>query len=135
MLALANLFLGLFEDEAANDILYRAYDRKVVEGLREALVTKVEEAIQPIQEVIVPKMIEDLVIHSKARNQILKWFQRFERLKIMLLTGPSGCGKLTAVKIIAGHLGYNVDEYVYESETENHFSTVHNHKREVRLQI
>ena len=62
-----------------------------------------------------PKSITDVIGHKEQINQITNWLQTWEEgtpeTRGVLVTGPPGIGKTTAVHLIAESLGYKVKEY------------------------
>lgn len=66
---------------------------------------------------LAPKTVGDLAIHPKKLEEVQQWFKTYDRLKrtdpvaILLISGPAGCGKTTAMKMIAAELGYQVAEW------------------------
>ncbi|XP_055538863.1 cell cycle checkpoint protein RAD17 isoform X2 [Wyeomyia smithii] len=76
---------------------------------------------------LAPKTVSDLAIHQKKIEELQQWFQTYARLKetdpvaILLVSGPPGCGKSTAVKTIAAGLGYQVAEWTTPVDVELYF--------------
>lgn len=59
-----------------------------------------------------PACIEDLCIHKKKLAQICDFFTfNYKQTPILLLTGPTGCAKSTAIKIIAKEFGFTFTEW------------------------
>jgi len=62
-----------------------------------------------------PKSITDIIGHKEQITQITNWLQTWEEgtpeTRGVLVTGPPGIGKTTAVHLIANSLGYKVKEY------------------------
>lgn len=59
-----------------------------------------------------PSCIEDLCIHKKKLAQICDFFNfAHKRTPILLLTGPAGCAKSTAIRIIARQFGFTLTEW------------------------
>ena len=60
-----------------------------------------------------PTSIADIIGHKEQMNQIHTWLKNFEKLekRSILVTGPPGIGKTSAVHLIIKNLGYKVTEY------------------------
>ncbi|XP_053699063.1 cell cycle checkpoint protein RAD17-like [Sabethes cyaneus] len=66
---------------------------------------------------LAPKTVADLAVHQKKIEELQQWLQTYERVKdtdpvaILLVSGPPGCGKSTAVRTIAADQGYRIAEW------------------------
>jgi len=62
-----------------------------------------------------PKTINDIIGNKEQINQIINWIQSWENgypnERGIIITGPPGIGKTTAVHLIIESLGYKVKEY------------------------
>uniref|UniRef100_A0AC34FT82 Cell cycle checkpoint protein RAD17 n=1 Tax=Panagrolaimus sp. ES5 TaxID=591445 RepID=A0AC34FT82_9BILA len=69
-----------------------------------------------------PKNVEDLAVNSKRVEDVKDWIQSMmtaeKRRKILLLTGPCGCGKTTTLKLLCGDLGIDFLEFDLPQEGE-----------------
>lgn len=80
--------------------------------------TKNHESINWL-EFLAPKTSAELLIHPKKLDDIKKWFQLTqENNRILLLIGPPGSSKLTAIKVIAKELNYNVSEWSAKQDVD-----------------
>uniref|UniRef100_A0A914Z4Q6 Cell cycle checkpoint protein RAD17 n=1 Tax=Panagrolaimus superbus TaxID=310955 RepID=A0A914Z4Q6_9BILA len=75
-----------------------------------------------------PKSVEDLAVNSKRIEDVKEWIRGMmkppdKRSKILLLTGPCGCGKTTTLKLLCNDLGVDFLEFDLPQEGEyNDFS-------------
>lgn len=58
-----------------------------------------------------PKCVADLALHPKKLKELKDRFERCNGLSCLLVSGPSGCGKLTALRIIAKECGFDISEW------------------------
>jgi DNA polymerase III delta prime subunit len=61
-----------------------------------------------------PKTIDDLLTHPKKLEEIKKWFLNHEQNSvhhILLLIGPSGCGKLSSIRVVGQEAGFDICEF------------------------
>lgn len=59
-----------------------------------------------------PKSVTDVIGHKEQMNQIARWLDNWPNEKrAILITGPPGIGKTTAVHLIIKSMGYKVTEY------------------------
>ncbi|XP_063699032.1 cell cycle checkpoint protein RAD17 [Culicoides brevitarsis] len=113
-------FRRSFSDSAANTIDLTFDDDEIPFKKAKLDVISQKDIIQQIT----PKSSEDLVIHAKKLEEVKGWFNEVARLQnirknpILLVTGPCGSGKLSAVKIIAQENGFDVHEYVVPLDIE-----------------
>ncbi|CAK5074892.1 unnamed protein product [Meloidogyne enterolobii] len=72
---------------------------------------------------IVPNSEEELALHPKKLDELKQWFRSKMGIcrgsKTLLLTGPSGSGKRTAVRVIAAELGIEVTEWDWTDDCNN----------------
>lgn len=71
-----------------------------------------------------PKDIADLAVHPKKLEDLKTWFKIVcakTPNKIMIIEGPTGCAKATALKLIAKESGYNVNEWINSTDIETGF--------------
>lgn len=62
-----------------------------------------------------PKVRSDLVVNKKKIEEVENWLLKVKRKgqsSILLLTGPSGCGKLTTLKILCSEMKINLIEWL-----------------------
>lgn len=64
-----------------------------------------------------PQSISKLAVHSSKIKEVKLWFENVcknlsTNSKVLLVTGPTGCGKATAVQMIAKQCGYICLEWV-----------------------
>jgi cell cycle checkpoint protein len=54
----------------------------------------------------------ELAIHKKKLDQVREWFGQIEnRPRILILSGPAGCGKSTTVQVLAKEYRFDIMEY------------------------
>ncbi|XP_055600246.1 cell cycle checkpoint protein RAD17 [Uranotaenia lowii] len=64
-----------------------------------------------------PKSTADLAVHPKKLEELQHWFKTYEKMKasdpvaILLLSGPPGCGKCSAINAVAKDHGYQIAEW------------------------
>lgn len=62
-----------------------------------------------------PQSISKLAVHSGKIKEVKHWFENVNlstNSKVLLVTGPAGCGKATAVQVIAKQCGFICLEWV-----------------------
>lgn len=62
-----------------------------------------------------PKVASDLAVQQKKLNEISEWLKCRTnncRPATLVLTGPSGCGKATTIKLLAKEHGFDVTEWI-----------------------
>ncbi|GAB1608394.1 cell cycle checkpoint protein RAD17-like [Argonauta hians] len=63
-----------------------------------------------------PSSVEDIAVHKKKVQEIETWFTNNKNSKkpapVLLLTGPSGVGKTTTLKVLAKAFKYDVEEWI-----------------------
>lgn len=64
-----------------------------------------------------PQSANKLAVHSSKIKEVKNWFESLNknssaRSKLLLVTGPTGCGKATAVRLIAKQCGFICLEWV-----------------------
>lgn len=66
-----------------------------------------------------PKAVDDLIVHPKKIEDIKKWFMLGQQLgksnRILLLIGPSGSSKLSAMKVISKEFNFDICEWTAKS--------------------
>lgn len=83
-----------------------------------------KRVLQDIQKSIEPKTVTDLAVNGKKIDELRGWLREYERLKktrpnaMLNLTGPCGSGKLTAVKVLAHELHYEIFEYTSQIDKD-----------------
>uniref|UniRef100_A0A8D8FCE5 Cell cycle checkpoint protein RAD17 n=1 Tax=Culex pipiens TaxID=7175 RepID=A0A8D8FCE5_CULPI len=76
---------------------------------------------------LAPKKLADLAVHPKKLEEIQHWLKTYDRVKgtepvaFLLISGPPGCGKSTAVKIVTEELGYEVKEWTTPVDVDMFF--------------
>ncbi|XP_070491085.1 LOW QUALITY PROTEIN: cell cycle checkpoint protein RAD17 [Chironomus tepperi] len=95
----------------------RRKDEEVVEAKK----SKSNEHINWLK-FLEPKTVDDLIVHPKKIEDIKKWFMLGQQLgksnRILLLIGPSGSSKLSAMKVISKEFDFNVCEWTAKSEVD-----------------
>lgn len=69
-----------------------------------------------------PREVSDLVVHPKKLKELGDWFKTSCvncPNKILLLEGPTGCAKTTALKLIAKENEYDICEWINSTDIEN----------------
>lgn len=66
-----------------------------------------------------PKEIKDVALHPKKLEDLRNWF-KITKIpnKILLLEGPPGCSKTTAIKLVAKEAGFDVVEWITPTDLE-----------------
>lgn len=63
-----------------------------------------------------PKSVEDLLLHPKKLQDLRNWFtltrEASKRNRILLLTGPTGCLKLSSARLLAKEANYDLSEWI-----------------------
>lgn len=70
-----------------------------------------------------PQSVTKLAVHSGKIKEVKNWFDSLNsnlttRSKLLLVTGPTGCAKATAVQLIAKQCGYLCLEWITPMTTE-----------------
>ncbi|CRK86950.1 CLUMA_CG000766, isoform A [Clunio marinus] len=78
-----------------------------------------------------PQVTSDLIVHPKKIEELRQWITircASIKNKILVLEGPTGCAKTTALKVIAKENNYNVVEWINSTDTESSLLSDHSHK-------
>ncbi|EDV92746.1 cell cycle checkpoint protein RAD17 [Drosophila grimshawi] len=71
-----------------------------------------------------PSVSDELAVHPKKIADVRNWLQHCEAMRkkypaqICLLTGPAGCGKTAAVRVLTKELGYALQEWINPVDCE-----------------
>lgn len=71
-----------------------------------------------------PKNIAELAVHPKKLEDLKNWFNHAcakTQNRILVIEGPTGCAKATALKLVAKDCGYNVNEWINSTDIETGF--------------
>jgi len=94
----------------------------------------------------VPKTVDELAVHNKKIEELQLWFNSYDSSvktnnpgAILLLTGPPGSCKTTALKLIASNLDYEILEWISPVDTteysnNNEFSSNSNNFTESQIE-
>lgn len=72
-----------------------------------------------------PQTIDDLAIHPKKIADIQDWLKHYEKIKykypaqILLITGPTGCGKTITIKVLSKLMNYELIEWINPIDIES----------------
>lgn len=80
-----------------------------------------------------PKEISELALHPKKLEELQNWFKiscAKVPNKILLLEGPTGCGKTTALKMVAKEQGFSVSEFINATDMESHLLREHSENQQ-----
>lgn len=74
-----------------------------------------------------PRKTEDLAVHSKKIKELEDWLQKSVSnarsfTPILVLSGPTGCGKTTAVTVLCKTLGISISEWINPMDQDYEFS-------------
>lgn len=96
-------------------------DDEVVRKKKPKLTEKTQKNLLQLVE---PTTSQALAVHVKKVEELRNWLKNYERIRknrsnpMLLVTGPCGSGKLTAVKILASEQGFDTFEYATPFDTE-----------------
>ncbi|GJQ73377.1 hypothetical protein Trydic_g13743 [Trypoxylus dichotomus] len=80
------------------------------------------------EELIVPKTVDDLAVHSRKISDVEFWLNNNIVLKsnhkssMLLLSGPTGCGKTATFKVLCKKLGIEIVEWVNAVDKDNDYA-------------
>lgn len=87
-----------------------------VKRLKTEVVIEKREMKDSWLKIFEPKKISDLMLHVKKLEDIRSWFKLTRESsifnRILLLTGPTGCLKLSTVRLVANEANYVVKEWM-----------------------
>ncbi|VVC24184.1 P-loop containing nucleoside triphosphate hydrolase [Cinara cedri] len=71
----------------------------------------------------IPQSVSKLAVHSGKIKEVQIWFESLDNKlltnsKFLLVSGPSGCSKATAVRLIAKHCGFTCLEWITPMSAE-----------------
>lgn len=69
-----------------------------------------------------PKEVSDLALHPKKLEDLRNWFKLSctkAPNKILLLEGPTGCGKATSLRLVAKENGWDISEWINATDVES----------------
>lgn len=90
-------------------------------------VSAVEESTTELpnnwMDIFAPTKLDELAVHAKKLAELQEWLQNCEQREtqasqICVLTGPTGCGKTTTIKLLAHNNHYQVQEWVNPVDME-----------------
>lgn len=99
--------------------------KRKLQDLDDTLAAEQDDDIERFQSIdwlkkFQPKEVSDLAVHPKKLEELRAWLKLSENVpnKILILEGPAGCGKTSALKVIAKESGYEVSEWINSTDVE-----------------
>uniref|UniRef100_A0A1A7WCP3 RAD17 homolog n=1 Tax=Iconisemion striatum TaxID=60296 RepID=A0A1A7WCP3_9TELE len=75
-----------------------------------------------------PRSQAELAVHKKKVEEVEKWIKTHTNISkpgVLILTGPTGCGKTTTVQVLSLEMGVRVQEWTNTSNLEPYSSSQH----------
>lgn len=108
-----------FEDTSSNTLLKKSVQSKPPKCIAVNKKSLAQNANKNIDwcNMYAPQSVSKLAVHSGKIKEVKNWFENMNkcsstRSKFLLVTGPTGCGKATAVQLIAKQCGFICLEWV-----------------------